>query len=84
MFEKLPVSRMTSTENSATERLIAAARDFGDKHMPCDGLRHFASYLRLFDIFFGLLVSDSCWEAARLLVSGCRRFRTAEANVAFL
>jgi hypothetical protein len=84
MFKKLPVSRMNSTENSAPERLIAAERELCGKRTWHDGSRHFASYLRLFDIFFGLLVSDSYWGASRLLASCCRRFGTAEANVAFL
>jgi hypothetical protein len=84
MFEKLPTSRMNKRENSATERLIAAARALAGKHTLDDASRHFASYLRLFDIFFGLLISDSYWGAARLLASCCSRFRTAQANVAFL
>jgi len=84
MFEKLPAARMNNRENSSTDRLIAAARELRGKHTLRDASMHFPSYLRLFGIFFRLLISESYWGAARLLASCCRRFRTAQANVAFL
>jgi hypothetical protein len=84
MFEKFPAARMNNRENSATERLIAGARERRGKHALHEASRHFPSYLRLFDIFFGLLIPESYWGTPRLLASGCRRFRTAQANVAFL
>jgi hypothetical protein len=84
MFEKLPTARMNNRENSSTERLIAAAREIRGKHTLHDASRHFPSYLRFFGIFFGLLISESYWRAARLLANCWRRFRTAQANVAFL
>jgi hypothetical protein len=84
MFEKFPAARMNNSESSSPERLIAGARVRRGKYTLHDASRHFPSYLRLLDIFFGLLISDSSWGAARLLASGCRRFRAAQANVAFL
>jgi hypothetical protein len=84
MFEKFPAARMNDSESSAPERFIAGVRKRLGKGTLQDDSRHFPSYLRLFDIFFGLLISESYWGAARLLASCCRRFHTAQANVAFL
>jgi hypothetical protein len=84
MFEKLPEARMNNRENSSTEPLIAGARELRGKHALNDASRHFASYLRLFDIFFGPLISESHWGSARLLACCCGRFSTAQAHVAFL
>jgi hypothetical protein len=75
---------MNNRESSWTERLIAGARQRLGKHALHEASKHFPSYLRLFDIFFGPSISDSYWGTARLLASCCRRFRTAQANVAFL
>jgi hypothetical protein len=84
MFEKFPAARMNSSESSSPEQLIARARERRGKGTLRDDWRHFPSYLRLFGIFFGLLISQSYWGAARLLASCCGRFPTAQANVAFL
>jgi hypothetical protein len=84
MFEKFPAARMNNSESSSPERLIAGARKRLGKRTLQDDSRHFPSYLRLFDIFFGLVISESHRGAARLLASCCRRFGTAQANVAFL
>jgi hypothetical protein len=84
MFEKLPAPRMNNRENSSTERLIAGSRDLRGKLITHDTTRHFPSYLRLFDNFFGLLISESHWGAARLLAGCCGRFPSAQAHVAFL
>jgi hypothetical protein len=84
MFEKFPAARMNNSENSSTERLIAAARELRGKHTLRDASRHFPSYLRLFGIFFGLLISESHWAAARTLSGYSGRFPTAQAHVAFL
>jgi hypothetical protein len=84
MFEKLPAARMNNSESSSTERLIAGAREPRGKHTLHDASTHFPSYLRLFGIFFGLLISKAHWGAARLLAGCCGRFSTAQAHVAFL
>jgi hypothetical protein len=84
MFEKFPAARMNNSESSSSERLIAGEPVRRGKHTLHDASRHFPSYLRLFGIFFGLLISELYWRAARLLASCWRRFRTAPANVAFL
>jgi hypothetical protein len=84
MFEKFPAARMNNSERSSPERLIAGARKRRGKHTLHDDSRHFPSYLGLFGIFFGLLISESYWGSTRLLAGCCRRFRTAQANMAFL
>jgi len=84
MFKKFPAAGMNNRENPPTERLIDGACDLHSQHTPDDSSQHFPSYLRLFGTFFGLLISESFWRAARLLASCWRQFRTAPANVAFL
>jgi hypothetical protein len=84
MFENLPASRMNDRENSATERLIAGAREPGGKHTLHDASRHFPSYLRLFGTFFEMLIFKSLWGAARSRPRCYGRFSTAEVHVAFL
>ena len=84
MFEKLPAAKMNNSEISSTEQWIAGARELRGKHTLHDVSMRFPSYLRLFGIFFGLLISESYWGTPRLLASCCRRFGTAQANVAFL
>jgi hypothetical protein len=84
MFEKLPAAKMNNSEISSTEQWIAGARELRGKHTLHDAWRHFPSYLRLFDNFFGLLISESHWGAARLVADCCGRFPTAQAHVAFL
>jgi hypothetical protein len=84
MFEKLRAARMNNSESSSTERLIAGARELRDKDGLHDATRRFPSYLRLFDNFFGPLISESLWGAARFLAGCCGRFPTAQAHVAFL
>jgi hypothetical protein len=84
MFEKLLATRMNNGESSSTERLIAGARELRDKHTLHADTTHFASYLRLFDNFFELLICESHWGAARLSAGCCGRFSTAPPNVAFL
>jgi hypothetical protein len=84
MFEKLPAARMNNSEDSPTERMIADASELREKQALHDCSRHFPSYLRLFDIFFGLLISKSHWGAARLTTGCGGRFPTAHAHVAFL
>jgi hypothetical protein len=84
MFEKLPAARMNNKENSATERLIDAARELSDKYTLHDASRHFPSYLQLFGTFFELLIFESLWGAARLLPRCRGLFSTAQAHVAFL
>jgi len=74
---------MNNSESSSTERLIAGAREPRGKDVLHAASRHFPSYLRLFDNFLGLLISESHWGAARLLAGCCGRFPTAEAHVAF-
>jgi len=84
MFEKSPAARMNNCKSSLPERTIAGARERRDKHTLRDDSGHFPSYFRLPDIFFGLLISELHWVAARTL-SGCSgRFHTAQAHVAFL
>jgi hypothetical protein len=75
---------MNQRGNSATERLIAAARELGGKHTLHDASTHFPSYLRLFGIFFELLILETHRGAPRFLPGCCRRFSTAQAHVAFL
>jgi hypothetical protein len=84
MFEKLPTATMNNSERFAIERLIAGAHEPRDKDRLREALRHFPSYLRLFDNFRGLLISETHWVAARLLAGCCGRFPTAHAHVAFL
>jgi hypothetical protein len=84
MFEKFPTARMNNSESSAPEGLIARARDRGGKRTLHDGSSRFPSYLRLFGIFFGLLISESYSGKARLLARCCGRFPTLQAHVAFL
>jgi hypothetical protein len=84
MFEKLPTARMNDRENSSIEPLIAVARELRGKHTLHDASRHFPSYLRLFGIFFDLLIFESHWGAAPLLPGCCGRSSTAQAHVAFL
>jgi hypothetical protein len=84
MFEKLPAARMNNKENFSTERLIAASRKSRGTHTLRDGSRHFPSYLRRFDNFFGPLTSESQWGAARLLAGCCGRFPATPPHVAFL
>jgi hypothetical protein len=84
MFDKLPAARMNDRENSSTERLIAVAHELRGKRRPQDASRHFPSYLSPFGIFFGLLISESHWGAARLLAGCYGRFPTAPPHVAFL
>jgi hypothetical protein len=84
MLEKLPAARMNNSESSSIERLIPGGRELRGKDRLRDASRHFPSYLRLFDIFFGSLISKSQGGAARLLASCCGRLSTAQAHVAFL
>jgi hypothetical protein len=84
MFEKLPAARMNDREKSSTERLIADAHERRSKRTLHDGLSRFPSYLRLFGIFFGLLISESYSGTAQLLARYCGRFPTLQAHVAFL
>jgi len=84
MFEKFPAARMNNSENPSPERLIAGAHKRRGERTLHDNSRHSPSYLRLFDIFFGLLISESYWGTPRLLANYCRRFHTAQANMAFL
>jgi hypothetical protein len=84
MFEKLLAARMNHGESSSTERLIAGARELRDKHTLHADAAHFASYLRLFDNFFELLICESHWGAAQLLGGCCGRFPTIPPHVAFL
>jgi len=84
MFDKFPATRRNNSEGFSLERLFAGARTRRDKRTPHDDWRRFPSYLRLFGIFFGLLISESYWETPRLLASCCRRFHAAQANMAFL
>jgi hypothetical protein len=75
---------MNETVNCSAEGLIVQARRVAGKETLNDASRHFPSYLLLFGIFFELLLSESLWGGARLLVSCCGRFSTAQAHVAFL
>ena len=75
---------MNNSENSPTGRMIARASKLREKDTLHDSARDFPSYLRLFDIFFGLLISKSHWGAARLTTGCSGRFPTAHARVAFL
>jgi hypothetical protein len=84
MFKKFPTAGTNNGESSSPERLIAAAHTRRNKPTPRDDWRHFPSYLRLFGIFFGLLISESYWGETRLSASCCRPFHTAQANMAFL
>ena len=49
-----------------------------------DDSSRFPSYLRLFDIFFELLISESYSGTARLFARCCGRFPMLQAHVAFL
>jgi hypothetical protein len=84
MSDKFAATRMNNSENSSPQRLIAGAYKGCGKHTPQDDSQHSPSYLRVFDNFFGLLISESYWEAPRLLASRCGRFHPAQANMAFL
>jgi len=83
MFEKLPAATMTNKGNSSTERLFSASGELSGKPALHEELKHFPSYLSLFDNFFGPLVSESQWGAAPFLAGCCERFPTAQAHVAF-
>jgi hypothetical protein len=84
MFEESPAATMNNRESSLPERTIAGARERHGKHTLRDDSGHFPSYFRFLGIFFGLLISELHWVAARTL-SGCSgRFSTAQAHVAFL
>jgi hypothetical protein len=84
MFEKLPAARMNDRQNSPTEQLIARAQELRGKYALHDASRHFASYLRLLDDFFRLLISKLHRGAARLLAGCWEQFATARAHVAFV
>jgi hypothetical protein len=84
MFEKLPAATMNNRGNSSTERLISAVRKRRGKPALHEELKHFPSYLPLFDNFFGPLISDLQWGAAPFLAGCCGRFPTAQAHVSFL
>jgi hypothetical protein len=84
MLKKFPAARMNNRENSSTECLISGARELRGKHTRHDVSRHFPSYLRLFDNFFGLLISELHWGAGRLLTGCYGAFPTAKPHVAFL
>jgi hypothetical protein len=75
---------MNNNESSSTDRLIAGGRDLRGEDGLHDASSHFPSYLRFFDVFFGPLISESYWGAARLLASCCGQVSTAQAYVAFL
>lgn len=75
---------MNNREISLTERLVVNARELAGKETLNDAWRRFASYLRVFDNFFVVLITGSHWGAARLLSGYCGRFPTARAHVAFL
>jgi len=83
MFEKDPATTMNNREDSSTKRLISPVRELRGKQPLHEELRHFPSYLRLFDNFFGLLISESQLGAARLFAGCCGRFPMAQAHVAF-
>jgi hypothetical protein len=84
MFEKPPAARMNNGENCSTGRLIVGALELRDEHTAHSTLSHFPSYLRLIGNFFGQLIFESYWGAARLSAGCCGRFPMAQANVAFL
>jgi hypothetical protein len=84
MFEEFPTATMNYIESSAPEGLIARAQERRGKRTLHDGLSRFPSYLRLFGIFFGLLISESYSGTARLSARCCERFPTLQAYVAFL
>lgn len=75
---------MNNREISLTERLVVNARELAGKETLNDAWRRFASYLRVLDNFFVVLIAGSHWGAARLLFGYCGRFPTARAHVAFL
>ena len=75
---------MNDRESSSRERLIAEERELRAKHTLHDALTHFPSYLRRFDNFFELLVSESSWRAPRLLAAYYGRLPMARVHVAFL
>jgi len=84
MFEKHPTATMNNREIFLTERLIVDVRELAGKETLNDASRRFASYLRVPDNFFALLIPESHWGAARLLSGCCGRFPTARRHVAFL
>jgi hypothetical protein len=84
MFEKVPAARMNNRKNPSTERLIATVSEQRGKYTLQQVTSHFPSYLRRFDHFFGRLISESHWGAARLSAGCCGQFPTAQAHVAFL
>lgn len=75
---------MNNRQNSSTEQFIGNARENPREHESFEATSHFPSYLRLFDNFFALLISESDWRAARLLAGCWGKFPTAQAHVAFL
>jgi len=83
MFEKLPAATMNNRGNSSTERSISAGRELRGEPALDEELKHFPSYLRLFNNFFGPLISESQWGAAPILAGCCGRFPTAQTHVAF-
>jgi len=84
MFEKRPAATMKNRKNFSRQRLIPSVRELRCKQTLREALTHFPSYLRFFDKFFELSISESQWGAARLLAGCCGRFPTAQAHVAFL
>ena len=75
---------MNNSESPSTERMIAGPLGLLDKHRLHDVSTHFPSYLRLFGIFFGLLISELHCGAAQALAGCWGRFPAAQAHVAFL
>ncbi len=84
MFEKFPAARMNKSESSTPEELIAHARERRGKRTLHDDSSRFPSYLRLFYIFFGLLIFEFFSGTAQLLARCCGRFPTLQAHVAFV
>jgi hypothetical protein len=84
MFEKHLIATINDREIFLRERLVVDARELAGKETLNDASRRFASYLRLFGIFFGLLISESYSGTARLFARCGGRFPTLQAHVAFL
>jgi hypothetical protein len=84
MFEKVPAARMNNGRNSSTEHLIGTAHANRREDASLEAISHFPSYLRLFEKFFGPLISESYRGAARSSGGCWGKSPTAQAHVAFL
>jgi hypothetical protein len=75
---------MNQILSSSTERLIEYAHAVAAKETLNVASSRFASYLRVFGIFFEYHATKLHWGAAQSLRGYCVRFPTVPASVAFV